>query len=438
VTFSASELEELAPPLWLGAWRNRPDAQERAAREVSRLGWLYVSRLTQDRRPEELVDLLARLSSRDLTYLRNLRFLASKEVSELLKIGPSLLRKLPQSTRQTRVLAREARGRIDWPGTMRERLSRGGDSTILQVTRGDRHTDVAENRVLAYILLAIARAGEALQRRSDVAVLGLEAARLLGNSALSGVPRASVLTGADRQALRLSRLPEFREEVSAVLALHDGLFADDITQLRHFLGERIWLPAEPDKLFELWALFALVESLEAEDWLISDLRLIGGEAGSAPAFRLRRGEATLSVAYQAIPQAFLRGSRYRELLSLYDISGSARRPDILVTAHGPLGDRHMFVEVKLTDNRDYIVESIYKALGYLSDFEASLINSPSPQGVLVVWSGVSDQKFHTEHPVAIITAGTIRDGGLVPLVEQLSVASFRPGEETGAVIQQEA
>jgi hypothetical protein len=420
-------VSDTATDRWLGAWRGRPEVQEAAAQEVARLGWLYVSRLAEERRPDDLVDLLARLRQRDISYLRALRFLASPEAVALLETGSSLLRRLPQSTRQARGVAREVRGRVDWAATVQERLSRGGDTTVFVVSRADRHADVPVNRVLAYVLCRMSEAGQALAGHPETAARGLEAERLLSNAALASVRVPTQLSGMDRQSLRMSRLPEFREQVAEALALHDSLFADDLDGLRASLGDRVWLPPEADKLFELWVLFAIVRSLEKEGWQVAALRLIGGPGGSAPTFVLRKDSKEVRIAYQAIPADLLRTSRYKRILDTYDIDGSARRPDILLSAPGPGRALHLLVEAKLTDDRDYIVESIYKVLGYLADFEESLAESPVPRSVLVVWGGVgSSGPPGPDHPMLVLDHDAVRAGGIVPLVEVLSSAAQLP------------
>ena len=410
---------------WLGAWRGRPDVQEAATREVARLGWLYVSRLVQDHRPDELVDLLARLRESNLSYLRALRFLSSPEAAALLDAAPSLLRRLPQSTRQARAVAREVRGRVDWAATVRERLSRGGDPTVFVVSRSDRHADVPENRALAYVLRRMSEAGQAVGAHPDMASRGLAADRLLSSSAMAGVRAQPQLSGMDRQALRMSRVPEFREQVAAALSLHDSLFADDLDGLRASLGERVWLPPEADKVFELWTMFAIVQSLERAGWEVKSLRLIGaGRAAAAPTFVLSRAGREVRIAYQAMPPSLMLGSRYKRILDAYDIDGSARRPDILLSARCHGRELHLLVEAKLTDDRDYIVESIYKVLGYLADFEEPLRESPTPRGVLVVWGGVGASAAPDEdHPMVVLDHGALREGGIVPLVEALSTAA---------------
>ena len=76
-------------------------------------------------------------------------------------------------------------------------------------------------------------------------------------SALGAVCVPPQLSGMNQQALRMSRVPKFREQVGAALALHDGPFADDLKGLQASLGERVWLPAEADRVFRLWVMLRM-------------------------------------------------------------------------------------------------------------------------------------------------------------------------------------
>lgn len=436
MTFSEYEkaLESNAP--WLGAWRNRRDAYERAVEDVARLGWLYVSRFVRTLHPSTSADLLAQLGGSDLAHLRAVRFLNSKEVEALLRAGPELLRRLPQSTRSNRSVEREVKGRVDWPGTFKERLALGGDSTVFKVSRADRHFDVSENRALAYALTKISETATTLGKASESSELGLQAERLLANSALSSVIRTPHLGGRDRQALRQSRLREFREIVEKVLELHDGLFSDDLSVLKRSLGERIWLPPEADKVFELWTLFAIVEGLETAGWQTVSLSLIRAGNAGTPTFVLAKDGVNLDIGYQSLPDAFLRTSKYRTLLAHYQISGSSRRPDILITAHTPTGTRYLLVEVKLTDNRDYITESIYKLFGYLSDFQTSFSPTVEPHGILVVWSGIPNSigPPPSPRPLIILTADAVKSGHVGTYVDELCQMEAESAGHSAAIL----
>jgi hypothetical protein len=325
---------------------------------------------------------------------------------------------------------REARGRIDWPATHKERITHGHDQSIVVIAKSDRHTDLPENRSLAYTLRCITEAAAALPRGHEATRRGLEAQSLLSNSALASVKIPYFLSGSDRQALRLSRVREFREDVTAVLELHDALQSNDLGTLKALLGERIWLPPEADKLFELWVLFTTVRTLEEKgSWKIRKLSLMGIMQGYAPTFELEKDGKVLRLAYQTMPPALASGSRYQELLDTYALSGASRRPDILVVVPRKQGALSFIIEAKLSEDRDYLLESAYKVLAYTLDFEGSLKDTPFPKAALVVWDGISQPEIvPTGHPIVLLKASSVRNGALVPIIQSLTEAAAESEE----------
>lgn len=425
-------------------WQLDPGAAEQVADEVASLGWTYVSRLSGERKPNEILDRLALLSESDAALIRRLRFVTSKEAEELVfGVGPRILRRLPQTTRRVRELVREVRGRVDWASTFRDRLAHGGDPTLLAVSRGTLDADVAENRVLAFLLdrlsemsraVSVRPDGQPIVGRSRAAELGLAADRLRAASMLASIPMRSRVSGSERQALRTSRLPEYRNEVAALLDLHEGLFeGNDLGSLRRLLGERIWLPPEPERLFELWILFMAAKGLEEAGWAATAISLIGGSHGTSSAFRFTRANAEVNLSYQTLPRALLDASRYTPLIQRYGIGGSARRPDFVVTARVASTNARMLWEAKLTNNRQYIADSIYKTLGYVGDFGDALGDVPPTRAVLLVWSGIKPALPSPIDEIVILDAASVRAGGLVSLVDDLAEKAREDADKSASI-----
>ena len=65
---------------------------------------------------------------------------------------------------------------------------------------------------------------------------------------------------------------------------------------------------------------------------------------------------------------------------------SSIRPDIILEFVE--ANLYRIVEVKRTDKRDYIVDSVYKVIGYLSDFKECFPNKKALDGILIVWEGI--------------------------------------------------
>ena len=88
-----------------------------------------------------------------------------------------------------------------------------------------------------------------------------------------------------------------------------------------------------------------------------------------------------------MPSGFSENSLYTDLLGKYGIDVSLRRPDMFFEFQGN-GRNFKLLEVKRTQDKKYIVDSVYKVLGYLKDFAKCFEGSPLPHGILVVWGGV--------------------------------------------------
>lgn len=103
-----------------------------------------------------------------------------------------------------------------------------------------------------------------------------------------------------------------------------------------------------------------------------------------------------------------KSSAYKSIFSEYDLDASMRRPDVTVRVTWPDGQAQRFiVEVKRTRDQRYILDSVYKTLGYLSDFKDT-IGPNSPFALLVVWDGIARTKAPDPSvPVRIVTAAEL-------------------------------
>lgn len=400
------------------AWTQRPELREQARCDVARLGWSYVHRFASGWQPKDVLDLLGELSGQDIEQLRAFAFLGSDPVKALMRELPRLLRALPQAAvRRTRDV-REIRGPVRWPDTT-VLQARSGDQGRFIVVDQNRSHDLPENRSLVFVLGRMSAARRRSAKGVQTSLPDVEA--YLRMPALSGITSGPALSGLDRQRLRASRNRRLRELVIPVLTAHDRLYQDDRTYLLSALSKRIWLPEGDARLYELWCLFRLVETLIQDGWQVSRMALLGSLSRGRPTFVMDREGVTVHVAFQTAPDSLVEHSRYGATLDAYGLSSGQRRPDIVISTPGA-EPRHMIVEVKLTQDRTYITESIYKVLGYLADFSHGLRHSGEAAAVLVVWSGVNEnvaagQRFR------IVTADGVDGGGLAKIVGRFADAS---------------
>lgn len=181
--------------------------------------------------------------------------------------------------------------------------------------------------------------------------------------------------------------------------------------LRNLLRQKQLAPEDMDDLFEVWTLLVLVEIHLREGWELREALLIGGDASpKRPKFTLEKDGARVELFYQTIPAEMGKSSAYKSIFSEYDLDASMRRPDVTVRVSWPTGQiQRLIVEVKRTRDHRYILDSVYKTLGYLADFKDT-IGPDSPLAMLVVWDGISRTKAATGAvPVQIVTAAELPD-----------------------------
>jgi len=150
----------------------------------------------------------------------------------------------------------------------------------------------------------------------------------------------------------------------------------DEETLRRLIEKRILEPLEKDTLYELFVLFEVMDSLGKPE----EINLIRPGAEAIGAYKI--GEERVHIYFQKVKGLF-KESEYKQIFDDYELDVSSRRPDIILCFERE--PRFEIIEVKRTINRDYVVDSVYKVLGYLADFRRHFGKEQKPKGVLVVW-----------------------------------------------------
>ncbi len=382
---------------------------------VSRLGWLVLKRFSAAYRPTDILAAFACLSKHDFETLRRLNFALSDELTRFLNYHvPQFMRTTP-STTQHMVEDRSGppRGRIDWQRTYARRTQSGSDPTRFVTRAIERSSDTAAARLFSFLLARIVENGEWLDRRQarDVArnllVNSTEIAKWNAAALRSrGVRPSNRMTPREIGPLRKSRRPD----VLAAVAIYD-LYVNVVelaneNLLRNLMREKQLAPEDLDDLFEVWALLVLVEIHLREGWELREALLIGGDASpKRPKFTLEKQGSTVELFFQTVPHEMGKSSAYKSIFSEYDLDASMRRPDVTVRVTWPTGQvQRLIVEVKRTRDQRYILDSVYKTLGYLADFKET-VGPNTPLAMLVVWDGITRTKSASpDVPIQIITA----------------------------------
>jgi hypothetical protein len=150
------------------------------------------------------------------------------------------------------------------------------------------------------------------------------------------------------------------------------------------LRTRALTPLDDDALYELWALLGAVAVFDESGWRLRTAELIGQDP-TPMIYSAGDGRTTARLHFQHTPLAWRGQSRYRAIFERHGLSGAVRRPDLIVELRRGRHRRYALIEVKRTRHGGYIADSIYKALGYLADFEAVFEGQRGVRELLALW-----------------------------------------------------
>jgi len=362
--------------------------------------WLYVHKDASIEELRNAVQNLTRLERKDLDYLATVHFLLSDEVKDFVKTIHAILRRLSHSTQRESTINRSfVRGRVDWNRTLKERYSEGYDPTIFVCRPAARIYNLPENQLLKLILVKIKRLIEETaalpkveeknikleelrtedgkEKWSDrISWIKFHVNRTLKYVYLRGVDTPEKANARMMRRTRTARNKDY-EKVGNIYSLYNKLIQRiDEDTLRSLIEKRVLEPFEKDTLYELYVLFEVMESIGKPE----EINLIRSGAKAIGTYRI--GEKTVYVYFQRVA-GLLEESQYKQIFDDYALDVSSRRPDIILQF--PEQNKFVIIEVKRTINKDYIVDSVYKVLGYLADFKKHFGEEQKPKGVLVVW-----------------------------------------------------
>lgn len=356
------------------------------------------------------------LSEEDIQYLKTVHFLLSPQIEELLDSLPKLMRNLSHSTQKEIVECRGViRGRIDWNLTYKQRYSQGfNDPSLFMCKPASKMYDLPENQLLKFILEKIiiltddisvnlseeTFPPETIEKWRDILFKNyFEIKKSSKNVYFQYIstPKYIKPKTVQRAIKHRNRL---YESVANCYELYDKLFIkDDFETLINLVQEQILEPLNNDQLYEIYVFFQILNSFDEDGEL--ELGLL--RPNSDYSAKYNGPEGKIRVYYQLVPTEFKQNSKFKEIFDSYNLNVSSRRPDVILEFEQDGKKIYRIIEVKRTDNRDYIVESAYKVLAYLSDFDKCEFAEDVPS-ILVTWGGVKikDKNKVLDHPVLIL------------------------------------
>ena len=390
--------------------------------------FFYTEALPQIEYPlTKLID----LTEKDLEYLKAVHFLLSKEVEDFIKEIPSIMHNLSHSTQKEIIECKGViRGGIDWGLTFKERYTRGfNDPSLFMCKPSSKMYDLPENQLLKYMLWKIRSLTETININISEEVFEqdefnnwieiilsryLQVKKASKNIYFQNISMPRAIIPKTLQRASNHRNKSYKRLVKCY-ELYENLFKvrnDEI--LLKLIEKQILEPLNNDKLFEIYVLFKIINFFDKLD---GNLEMGLLKPGLDYIARYDSENLKACIFYQQMPYIFSQNSKNKDIFELYDLNAGLRRPDLILEIETREKKSYYIIEVKRTQKRDYIVDSAYKVLGYLSDFENCFDSEKHPQGILVVWDKINilDWEKAFEKPVVILTHDNF-DKGLKTII----------------------
>ncbi len=326
-----------------------------------------------------ILSLTHRVEDRKLLFA--LYFLSQPELEQFLETDlPALLKVASNKTFLTRVERRGGgRGHVDWPMTMRLRLTSRQDPSFLVARATNRTFATPENELLKFVLRSTTELFDfALGRLSAGAMHSKlthlrECARALGkHQYLRNLP--SPLAPTQLMKVRARRNRDRRYGYAAKLAaqLEEIFVIATWSSALRLIESGYLAPVSDDDLFELFVLVQLLDVLETRLGFGQPVfrgPIVGGRDAIAT-FEHPADGSSVEVYFDQSPSGFAQcESEYMRVVKGYGIGSTPRRPDISLRHTSAGITTTLFLEMKMSSDLGYGRSSVYKGLGYLRDFE---------------------------------------------------------------------
>jgi len=216
----------------------------------------------------------------------------------------------------------------------------------------------------------------------------LRAGRLARHAKLRDVRLVEALPAhALRGALRL---PGAKALVDFVNLHREAVDEQAPSAVHDVITRQLLVPGQPDRLFELYVGFRLVDELARLGYHQTEHHLLPHR--SLPFARLRREDEQVVIWYQRSLRVIFPSAeqgRYRETLGAAGLQESALRPDF-VLVRDP-GDQVLLIEVKFSAVEDDSADrrGIRDVFSYLHDHRAFLERRRRPRALVVAWDSVA-------------------------------------------------
>ncbi len=398
---------------------------------------MFTSEFT-DEGEVDVQDFLTRLEDRggSLQLLASAYWLSQPDVETFLfKDLPALLRNLGHGSRSSPPSIQPTfKGKVLWQDTILGRLSGTVPRGRYLVAPIEKSADIPENQLLKLFLERVVVTSSEMMRRGsgslpqrfgrirDTALKALSNSYLQGVSAERRISARMLNTAIRHRDRRYASLAHLTRDFDA--AVTRGKWGQILDLLR-----KGWLaPVSSDDLFELYALIIVMQLVERDMGFgpPATYGLIQKDRSAVATFAHPESDIAAELFFDQVPSGIFAGrSEYLDVISAHEgIGGQERRPDIIIRFSTPFADRRLFMEVKETEDRIYMRDSVYKVLGYLRDFAGIWDNltKQKPKAILFFPTGVHPNSpleadmmiISSDRPADLLQAMARAMSGLMP------------------------
>ncbi|OMD42786.1 hypothetical protein BSK56_24905 [Paenibacillus borealis] len=329
----------------------------------------------------------------------------------ILNIVPEYMNTLSWRNETFTTKSKTMRGQVLWSHTYLQRLTTKDTSTFI-IQDNSKSIDSNENRLLLFYLNQLANINvptywslsKTDNRIGDKLVVLIQTAKkILQSTYLREVTLVSSVSGRMISQASRNRSPLYSKLANLYLE-YEAIMERPTLEMLKSLFEHGWIqPKVEEHTDDLFELFVLLSTLNTVEDIMSNQNLdfkieynLIRPGGSHIVARVRSEKMDIQIMYDRSPEKLFGTSEinslYKRILGMYDgVTGSARRPDILLKINDIQNSREsrLLIEVKNTEaGSSYANESIYKALGYLKDYDGFWKAEQQPKIVLTYPYGI--------------------------------------------------
>lgn len=351
---------------------------------------------------------LNNLNEQDKKILLYIYFITNPVTQNLINNLKKYRSDISISTRKQRTtFYGQVKGTINWNLTIKERLTTGSLINPLFICNPTKKDyDLPENIILKYLLsklsemisFIIKKVSEVKEQKSWITLLKNSSEEInmtLNSPYIKLISNVSKIDTRHLSHLNQNKKIHYKSLLNCYILYNKVFIKKDIESQKTLLLEQALINLNDDKLYEIYILFKLYRLLDTYT-INKSFKLLGIAKTNSTVAVYRFKTGILEIRFQTLPKRTQANCKYVSIVNSSrpsdERSQSPRCPDVFLSWK-PLSsaDTHnIFIELKHSSEKDYFGESVYKAFGYIYDFNITLTDSI--KGILVFDSGINPVK----------------------------------------------